>query len=128
MTLPAPGELLRHRGAALLVDTIEGWDGEILRCRAPGDGPWSWPAMLESAAQTAGLAAGLRPRGLSPRAVIAEYRDVRVHAARHAGALCVAARVERRVLHFWRCRVEVRDAAGALLLEGAVTLAPEPAS
>src|SRR3989454_12543224 len=33
MTLPAPGELLRHRGAALLVDTIEGWDGEILRCR-----------------------------------------------------------------------------------------------
>ncbi len=32
-----------------------------------------------------------------------------------------------RVLHFWRCRVEVRDAAGALLLEGTVTLAPEPA-
>ena len=60
-------------------------------------------------------------------ALVAEYRDVRVHAAAHAGPLRFAARLERRVLHFWRCRVEVRDAAGTLLLEGTVTLAPEPA-
>jgi len=51
-----------------------------------------------------------------------------VHATTHAGPLRFAAHLERRVLHFWRCRVEVRDAAGALLLEGSVTLAPEPAS
>ena len=42
---------------------------------------------------------------------------------RRARRLC-----EGHVLHFWRCRFEVRDAAGALLLEGTVTLAPEPAS
>src|SRR5689334_3179212 len=99
MTLPAPGALLRHRGPALLVDAIEGWDGTTLRCRAAGEGPWLWPAMLESAAQTAGLAAGLRERGLSPHAVIAEYRDVHVHGARHAGPLHLVARVERRLLH-----------------------------
>ena len=119
--------LLRHRGRALVVDAIDGWDGATLRCRA-GAAPRPWPALLEGAAQAAGLAAGLRPGGLSRRAVVAEYRDVRVHATTHAGPLRFAAHLERRVLHFWRCRVEVRDAAGALLLAGCVTLAPEPAS
>jgi len=127
MTCPAPAEILHHRGPALLVGDIEGWDGERLRCRASGAGPWSWPRMLEAAAQAAGLAAGLRPRGLPVRAVVAEYRDVVLHVARHPGPIRLAARVERRVLHFWRCRVEVRDAGGALLLEGTVTLAPAPA-
>ena len=128
MSGAAPAEILRHRGAALVVDAIDGFDGETLRCRATGAGPWPWPALLEGAAQAAGLAAGLRPGGLSRHALVAEYRDVRVHAAAHAGPLRFAARLERRVLHFWRCRVEVRDAAGALLLAGCVTLAPEPAS
>jgi predicted hotdog family 3-hydroxylacyl-ACP dehydratase len=128
MTRVAPAEILRHRGPALLVGAIDGWDGETLRCRAAGAGPWSWPAMLEGAAQTAGLAAGLRPRGLPADAVVAEYRDVVLHAGAHAGPIRFVARVERRVLHFWRCRVEVRDAAGALLLEGTVALAPEPAA
>ena len=120
-----PAELLRHRGPALVVDAIDGFDGETLCCRA-GAAQRTWPALLEGAAQAAGLAAGLRPGGLSRQAVVAEYRDVRVHAAAHAGALRFAARLERRVLHFWRCRIEVRDGAGALLLEGAVTLAPVP--
>ncbi len=86
MSIPAPADLLRHRGPALVVDAIDGFDGATLRCRA-GAARRPWPALLEGAAQAAGLAAG----------------------------------------HFWRCRVEVRDAAGALLLEGTVTLAPEPA-
>jgi len=125
VSTPAPADLLRHRGPALVVDAIDGFDGATLRCRA-GAARRPWPALLEGAAQAAGLVAGLRPRGLSSRAVVAEYRDVRVHAATHAGPLRFAARLERRVLHFWRCRVQVRDEAGALLLRGAVTLAPEP--
>ena len=128
MTDLTPAAILRHRGPALVVDTIDGWEGETLHCRATDPGPWSWPAMLEGAAQAAGLAAGLRPRGLSSHAVVAEYRDVRVHAATHTGPLRLAARVQRRILHFWRCRVRVRDAAGTLLLEGSVSLAPEPAA
>lgn len=128
MTHPAPADVLRHRGPALLVAGIDGWDGETLRCRAAGAGPWPWPVMLEGAAQAAGLAAGHHPRGLAARAVVAEYRDVVLHAAAHAGPIRFVARVERRVLHFWRCHVEVRDAAGALLLEGTVALAPEPAA
>lgn len=128
MTHLVPGDILRHRGPALLVAGIDGWDGETLRCRAAGEGPWTWPVMLEGAAQAAGLAAGLQPRGLPARAVVAEYRDVVLHAAAHAGPIRFVARVERRVLHFWRCRVEVRGASGALLLEGSVALAPEPAA
>ena len=126
MSTGAPADLLRHRGPALVVDAIDGFDGATLCCRA-GAARRPWPALLEGAAQAAGLAAGLRPGGLSRHALVAEYRDVRVHAAAHAGPLRFAARLERRVLHFWRCRVEVRDAAGTLLLEGTVTLAPEPA-
>src|SRR5439155_23889211 len=85
MSGPAPAEILRHRGAALVVDAIDGFDGETLRCRATGAGPWPWPALLEGAAQAAGPAAGLRPRGPPSRPVGPEYRDVRVHAATHAG-------------------------------------------
>src|SRR5207247_11253658 len=92
---PGPADILRHRGAALVVDAIDGFDGETLRCRATGAGPWPWPALLEGAAQAAGLAAGLRPRGLSSRAVVAEYRDVRVHAATHARPLRFTAGLRR---------------------------------
>jgi SAM-dependent methyltransferase len=128
MTPSTPGEVLRHRGPALLVGGIERFDGETLCCTSSSRGPWSWPHMLEGAAQCAGLLAGLQPRGLSQRALIAEYRGILVHAAEHAGAIRFVARIERRVLHFWRCRIEARAADGLVLLEGSVTLAPEPAA
>jgi hypothetical protein len=80
--------------------------------------------MLEGAAQSAGLLAGLQKDGLGNRAVIAEYTGVVVHAAEHAGPLRFTARIERRILGCWRCRVEVRDAQDGLLLAGKVTLAP----
>ena len=55
---------------------------------------------------------------------IAGLRDILVHAPRHDGRVRFHARLDRRVLHFWRCRVEAHAADGGLLLEGLVTLAP----
>jgi hypothetical protein len=80
--------------------------------------------MLEGAAQAAGLLVGLAVPGAPRAPVIAEYRDVVVHAPSHPGPLRFAASLERRLLHFWRCRVAVRDAGGRVLLVGRVTLAP----
>ena len=118
-----PEELLRHRGPALLLATIEVVDADTIACTSRGDGPWQWPLVLEGAAQAAGLLAGLAG-GLSNRAVIAEYRGVVVHAEPSGGSVRFLARIERRLLHFWRCRIEARDGGGALLLEGRVSLAP----
>jgi hypothetical protein len=124
MTLPVPGEVLRHRAPALLVEAIEAFDGDGLTCRAVARAAWRWPEMLEGAAQTAGLLTGLQKDGLSNRAVIAEYAGVVVHVAEHQGTLRFRARLERRILRCWRCRIEVRDRSDALLLAGSVTLAP----
>jgi hypothetical protein len=106
------------------VHAIERFGGDTLTCTGVARRRWDWPALLEGAAQTAGLLAGFQRSGLDRTAVIAEYRDVIVHRPAHRGAVRFAARLERRVLRFWRCRLEVRAAGGALLLEGAVTLAP----
>jgi hypothetical protein len=124
MTLPPPDQLLRHRGPALLLATVDAFDGDHLACGSRGTGPWAWPRLLEGAAQTAGLLAGVQPGGPGKTAVIAQYRDVVIHAPEHVGAVRFHARLDRRVLHFWRCAVEVRDTAGTLLLEGVVTVAP----
>lgn len=120
-----PSTLLRHRPPALLLAAIEGRDGATLRCTSVVDGPWPWPRMLEGAAQTAGLLAGFQPGGPENTAVIAEYRDVHLHAAAHPGPLTFHAALERRVLQFWRCRCEVRARDGTLLLDGRVTISPE---
>jgi hypothetical protein len=63
-------------------------------------------------------------RRLDATAVIAEYRDVRVHAAHTEGRLRIHAELGRRVLQFRLCRVEVRSTDGAILLDGTVALAP----
>lgn len=124
MSLPPLATLLRHRPPALLLDTIATAGEHTLSCTSRGDGPWQWPEMLEGAAQAAGLLAGLQPGGPSAEAVIAEYRDIAVHAPTHTGALAFQARLDRRLLHFWRCAVETRAADGRLLLAGLVTIAP----
>jgi hypothetical protein len=123
VTASLAGTLLRHREPALLLDTVEVVGRDRLACTGRGTGPWAWPAMLEGAAQSAGLLAGLQPGGPGTGAVIAEYRDVVVHAAEHAGPLRFVARLDRRLLAFWRCRVEARSAEGSVLLEGLVTVA-----
>ena len=124
MNLPAPAAVLRHDGPALLLDRVEHFHGDALACVARGVGPWRWPAMLEAAAQGAGLLAGLQTDGLSNRAVIAEYRGIVIHAHEHTGAVRVHARLDRRLLHFWRVRIEVEAMEGSVLLAGFVTLAP----
>jgi len=116
--------LLRHRPPALLLDTILVFDGARLACSARGIGPFRWAELLEGAAQTAGLLAGLQHHGVDNTAVIAEYRDVHIHAARHAGPVRFVANLDRRVLQFWRCRCEVRAADDTLLLTADVTVAP----
>jgi hypothetical protein len=124
MTFPGPASLLRHRPPAVLVDRVRAFSGDRLVCTSNGEGPWTWPQLLEGGAQTAGLLAGAQEDGLSNRAVIADYRSVRVEAETHAGPVEFTAAIDRRILRFWRCRIEARTAGGALLLSGLVTLAP----
>jgi len=124
MTFPDPASKLRHRPPAVLVGDVVAFSGDRLVCTSNGAGPWRWPQLLEGAAQTAGLLAGAQPDGLSEHAVIADYRAVRVLAPTHQGQVCFTATIDRRVMRFWRCRIEARAEDGALLLEGTVTLAP----
>lgn len=124
MTLLPLATLLRHRPPALLLGAIEGVDGHEIRCASAGAGPWRWGQMLEGAAQAAGLLAGLQAGGITDTAVIAEYRDVVVHTEAYAGPLRFVAHLDRRILHFWRCRLEARALDGTVLLAGTVTIAP----
>jgi hypothetical protein len=111
---------MQHGPEARLVRAIGRLDAEGITCTGRR-GVWSWPQLLEGAAQAAGLLLGIAMDG--PRApVVAEYRDVVVHTAAHRGAPRFVARLERRVLQFWRCAVEVRDVRGRVLLAGRVTL------
>jgi hypothetical protein len=123
-----PRELLRHRPPALLLATIDARHETALRCASVPDGPWPWPRMLEGAAQTAGLLAGFQPGGPENTAVIAEYRDVRLHVAEHPGPLTFHATLDRRLVQFWRCRCEVRALDGTLLLDASVTVSPDTGS
>ena len=124
MTFPDPATLLRHRPPAVLVGDVVAFTGDRLVCASSSGGPWHWPQLLEGGAQTAGLLAGAQRDGLTDRAVIADYRGVRVLTLAHQGAVRWSATIERRVMQFWRCRVEARTDDGTLLLEGTVTLAP----
>jgi hypothetical protein len=124
VNFPAPAAVLRHSGPALLLERVEHFDGDTLACVARGSGPWHWPAMLEAAAQGAGLLAGLQAGGPSNRTVIAEYRGIVIHAHEHPGPVRVRARLDRRLLHFWRVRIEAEAMDGQVLLAGLVTLAP----
>ena len=123
MTGRAVATLLRHRPPALLLDAIVAFDGVQLTCSGRGDA-WRWAELLEGAAQTAGLLAGLQQQGVDDTAVIAEYRDVRIHGPRHAGPVRFTAHLDRRLLRFWRCRCEARADDGTLLLRADVTVAP----
>jgi len=115
---------MRHRPPALLLGTVVEASAAGLACDGIDDGAWRWARLLEGAAQTAGLFSGLQPGGPGPAAVIAEYRDVTLHTGRHDGRVRFHAAPDRRILGFWRCRVEARSADGRLLLEGLVAVAP----
>jgi hypothetical protein len=115
---------MRHRPPALLLGVVAESSAAGLACDGIDDGPWRWARLLEGAAQAAGLFSGLQPGGPDAAAVIAEYRDVTLHAARYEGPVRFHAVLDRRVLGFWRCRVEARSADGRLLLSGLVAVAP----
>jgi hypothetical protein len=119
-----PAALLRHRPPALMLGAIEEHEDGHLLCTGIDAGRWPWSRLLEGTAQAAGLLAGLQPGGPGDRAVIAEYRDVAVRAARHRGPVRFEARVERRLAGFWRCRCEARDRDDRVLLTSRVTVAP----
>jgi hypothetical protein len=116
---------LRHAPPALLIGTVVAHDDVRLVCASRDAGPFGWAQLLEGAAQTAGLLAGVAG-GPGAAALIAEYRDVDARVARHEGPVAFHATLERRVLRFWRCRTEARAADGGLLLSARVTLAPPP--
>ncbi len=127
MSTPAyvlPERIMRHRPPALLLGTVVEYTAAGLACDGIDDGPWRWARLLEGAAQTAGLFSGLQPGGPSAAAVIAEYRDVTLDAVQHDGPVRFHAALDRRILGFWRCRVDARGSDGRLLLSGLVTVAP----
>ena len=129
MTSVDAARLLRHRAPALLLGTTEARESERLLCRGIDDGTWPWPRLLEGAAQVAGLLAGLQPGGPPNTAAIAEFRDVVIHEPAHDGPVVLEARLERRLLRFWRCRVIVRTVHDRRpLLEAVVTIAPPSAA
>ena len=115
---------MRHRPPALLLGTVVESTATGLACDGIDDGPWRWARLLEGAAQAAGLFSGLQPGGPSAAAVIAEYRDVTLHAEGHDGGVRFHAALDRRILGFWCCRVNARSAEGRLLLSGLVAVAP----
>jgi hypothetical protein len=115
---------MRHRVPALLLGALESAGDGALACTSRRLAIWRWADMLEAGAQAAGLLAGLQQGGVANTAVVAEYRHVRVRADAHPGRLRIVARIERRLLHFWRCRIEVRSLDGEVLLDGTVTIAP----
>lgn len=124
MTFPHPGAWLRHRGPALVIDAIDGWDGGLARCRG-ADGDWSWSRLLEGSAQTAGIACAVDDEAWRGGAIVAEYRDVEVLAERHRGGVLFAARPERAVLAYRRCRTTATAVDGTPLLRAVVTLLPD---
>lgn len=119
-----PAQLMRHQPPALLLGSVADASATGIACDGIDDGPWRWARLLEGAAQAAGLFSGLQPGGPDAAAVIAEYRDVTVHALRHDGPVRFHAALDRRILGFWRCRVDARSADGRLLLSGLVAVAP----
>lgn len=126
MSLPDPAAALRHGPEALLLERLEtGADGALVAVTRAGD--WTWPRMLEAGAQAAGLACGLARDGLANTAVTAEYRDVRIVVPHASGLLQLRPRLERRLLHFRRCAVEVCDERGRTLVTARITLAPRRA-
>jgi hypothetical protein len=124
MTGLDPRAVLRHRAPAVLLSAVRTFTGRGLVAVGAADGVWPWPKLLEAAAQAAGLLAGARDGGLANTAVVADYREVRVHTPVHHGAVEFHATLDRRILHFRRCRIEARAADGTPLLSGSVTLAP----
>ena len=123
MTWPAPATLLRHAPPALRLAEIVARDNDELRCLGPAT-DWTWPALLEGCAQTAGLLAGMQPGGPSNRALIAEYRDLVIHTDHYSGTPRFDARFDRRLLGFWRYAVRAHGDDDRVLLNGLVTLAP----
>lgn len=121
MTFPHPGDWLRHRDAALVVDGIEAWDGRSVRCRGAA-GSWTWSRLLEGAAQAAGIACALRDPAWRGGIVVAEYRDVVLDAERHEGAVRFTAHVERPLLAYRRCAAAASAPDGRPLLRARVTL------
>lgn len=120
--LPDPATRLQHRGAAVLLAALEARDGEVLYARGRSLPAWTWPRVLEAAAQCAGLACGLDD-GLES-GVVAEYRDVEICGGPTVGEIRLAASRLRRVLDFRRYRIAAWTATGDLLLTAEVTLAP----
>jgi len=124
MTFPHPRAWLRHRPPALVVDAIDGWDGTVARCRGAA-GSWSWSRLLEGGAQTAGIACALDDVGWRDGVIVAEYREVEILAERHQGAVHFAARSERTVLGYRRCRMTASAGDATPLLRAVVTLLPD---
>lgn len=124
MTFPSPSAWLRHRGPALVIDTIDAWDGTWVECGAR-DAAWAWPRLLEGAAQAAGIACALADERWRSGAVVAEFRDVEIRGERHRGPVRFRARSERVVLAYRRCRAVAATPAGTTLISAHVTLLPD---
>jgi 3-hydroxymyristoyl/3-hydroxydecanoyl-(acyl carrier protein) dehydratase len=107
LKLPRPGELLRHRGPALLIEQVTDFSGDTLLCQAVSHEEWGWPAILEAAAQCAGLLTGMQQDGQPSERVVAAYEDLVVSRLSHRGALQLRASQLRSVLGMQKSLLEV---------------------
>jgi hypothetical protein len=127
MTFPPPSAWLRHRGPALVVERIAGWDGRVACCTGAAD-DWRWHRLLEGSAQTAGIACAIDDDAWRGGAIVAEYRDVEILAESHRGPVRFEAGLDRALLGYRRCRASAMTTDGAPLLHAVVTLLPDRAN
>ncbi|MFM7202728.1 MAG: hypothetical protein ACKO6N_18225 [Myxococcota bacterium] len=102
---------------------IIGLEETTLRTETEAQPRWCWPAMLEVAAQTGGLLAGLSSQHIGRAGVVATYDRVDVFRAEAQGHLTCVAKTMRRFASFSQVQFQVLAGAQAVCLEGICTLA-----
>jgi predicted hotdog family 3-hydroxylacyl-ACP dehydratase len=130
--------LVPHSGGMVLLDSVVSWDGGGILCRTrshlDGANPLRRAGRLaatcgiEYALQAAALHGGLAAGGVAQVAgFLAALRDVALHVERlddaAIGDLHVAARLERHEAGGSIYALELRSAAGAVLLSGRAIIA-----
>lgn len=115
--------LLPHKPPARLVARLQALEGETLITKSEAHARWSWPPMLELAAQTGGLLSGLLSQSSGRAGVVATYDRLEVSALEAHGQLTCFAKKVRRFASFTQVHVQVLDQDRQVCLDGSCTLA-----
>jgi predicted hotdog family 3-hydroxylacyl-ACP dehydratase len=130
--------LVPHSGGMVLLDRVVSWDDSLILCRTRSHldvanplrraGRLASTCGIEYALQAAALHGGLAAGGIAQAAgFLAALRDVELHVDRlddeAIGDLHVAARLERHEVGGSIYALELRSAAGGILLSGRAIIA-----